>query len=206
MGSSVSLGANTFQPLVGEQSVIISIPFLGYDIEDGDEEGFLLRLLDVGKPVETFYNFQTARSVKYKNLTFYSFFYGGNAKELRMLFRHFVDGCRGLVFVLNCDSKSSSELKSHLHDAKDMFYDFFSLIKPSCDFILVLSNSRSLPFSESADKIEDMLGLEKLRAKKWRVQETCFSSGKGIREGMEWLVANIASDLMAERKQTRADE
>ncbi|THD28485.1 GTP-binding ADP-ribosylation factor [Fasciola gigantica] len=56
---------------------------------------------------------------------------------------------------------------------------------------IVFANKQDLLTAESADKISDALGLLTIRDRPWQIQGCSALTGKGIQEGMEWVIKSV---------------
>ena len=45
----------------------------------------------------------------------------------------------------------------------------------------------------SGEEVALILGLDKLNSRKWLVQTSCFVTGDGILEGLDWVLNNTYS-------------
>ena len=194
MGSAQSASAGIFSPLVGKKEMTIGIPFLS--TEEGDQGEVFLRLLNVGKISESYIYWSRIFTAKLENITFNSFVYNGNGEKHRMLFgRYYLQNCPGIVFVMDSRDGRAQSPDYEPNYETEMFHDFMELLKPSCDYILVLADN-----GLSVDKIYQLLDLDRYRSKKWHVRKVCLSSGEGVMEGLKWLVANIASGMIEQNR------
>ena len=57
--------------------------------------------------------------------------------------------------------------------------------------LLIYANKNDLPHALSMEEVAKELRLEKLGDRKYHVQPTCATNGKGLWEGLTWLAANV---------------
>jgi len=89
-----------------------------------------------------------------------------------------------LLFVIDCaDTDRIEEAKLELHriindrEMKDAV-------------ILIFANKQDLPNAMKPHEVQQKLGLTVLRDRNWYVQPSCATTGDGLSEGLQWLVAN----------------
>ncbi len=57
--------------------------------------------------------------------------------------------------------------------------------------LLVFANKQDLGLAYTAEEIAEALKLNDITGRKWSIFASCATSGEGLQEGMEWLVANF---------------
>ena len=148
----------------------------------------ILYKLKLGQPVQTIptvgFNVET---VTYKNTRFNVWDVGGQDK-IRPLWRHYYTGTQALIFVVDCaDTDRIEEAKMELHriindrEMKDAI-------------ILIYANKQDLPSAMKPHEVQQKLGLTLLRDRNWYVQPSCATTGDGLADGLQWLVANQGSN------------
>lgn len=60
--------------------------------------------------------------------------------------------------------------------------------------LLVFANKQDRPGAKGAGEISEALRLGELRDRNWSIVACSAVSGKGIEEGMDWLVTTVGSD------------
>lgn len=147
----------------------------------------ILYKLKLGQSVTTIptvgFNVET---VTYRSVKFNVWDVGGQDK-IRPLWRHYYTGTQGLIFVLDCADKDRVEESCHeLHrvindrEMKDAI-------------LLVFANKQDLPGVMRPQEVQENLGLGKMLERKWYVQPSCATTGDGLYEGLNWMMANIKS-------------
>ena len=125
-------------------------------------------------------------TVEYRNVSFTVWDVGGQDR-IRALWRHYYQGTNGLIFVV--DSSDSSRFEEAAHE----LHRLMSEDEMRDAKVLVFANKQDLPNSVSASELSDKLNLRSLRRHDWYIQSCCATSGEGIFEGFDWLVAAINS-------------
>jgi len=89
-----------------------------------------------------------------------------------------------LIFVVDsADEERMSEAKEELH--RIIKEDALANV-----IILIFANKQDLPGALKKEDIQQRLDLDSLN-KKWHIEPTVAPEGKGLYEGLDWLVANI---------------
>jgi len=178
MGSSLS---RVFQ-LLAYGSRPVRILMVGLDAAGKTTILYKLKLGEVVETVPTIgFNVET---VTYKSLKFTMWDVGGQDK-LRPLWRHYYEGCEGVIFVVDSNDRerlglARAELQKMMHE------DLLSTAS-----LLVLANKQDLPNAVSSSEIADKLGLRDLGARQWFIQGSCAATGQGLAEGMDWLAGSL---------------
>lgn len=60
--------------------------------------------------------------------------------------------------------------------------------------LLVFANKQDQPGAKGAGDISEVLRLGELRDRNWSIMACSAIDGKGINEGMDWLVQTVSSD------------
>ena len=58
--------------------------------------------------------------------------------------------------------------------------------------LLVFANKQDLPGALTCPDVIDRLGLLTLRNRQWFIQSTSAITGEGLKEGLDWLCANVS--------------
>lgn len=87
-----------------------------------------------------------------------------------------------IVFVLDsADREGLDEAREALHAVLS------SQSGSDKQVLLVLANKQDLPGTMSKEEIADMLRLDTVTEKPWRVQPCCGVNGDGLYEGLDWI-------------------
>ena len=120
----------------------------------------------------------------YKNLNIILWETYGQYK-LRALWKHFYQNTAGVIFVVDSNDKESIEdaaieLQKALNEEE---------LKDCC--ILVMANKEDINSALSKDEVTEKLGMENLQGKKWLVESTSAITGKGLQEGLDWILSEL---------------
>ena len=127
----------------------------------------------VGYLVETF---------DYKGLNFTVWDIGGQDK-MRVLWKHYIQNMDGFIFVVDSNDKdrievAKEELKRML-DEEDL---------QDCP-ILVMANKQDLSAALTPAELTEKMEMEQLKGRIWMVQGTSATTGKGLKEGLDWMAS-----------------
>jgi GTPase SAR1 family protein len=104
--------------------------------------------------------------------------------QFRRLWHHYCQNSQALIFVVDSsDEERLGEAKEELH--RIIKEDALANV-----VVLVLANKQDLPGSLKKEEICSRLNLDAL-TKKWHIEPTIATTGAGLYEGLDWLVANI---------------
>ena len=121
-------------------------------------------------------------SLDYKNLNFIVFDLGG-ADKMRLLFRHYYQNTKGLIFVV--DSHDRDRIEEAAEELKKMLAE--EELKDCC--VLFMANKQDLNDALSTDEVTKALGMESLKERTWFVQGTSGITGQGLEEGLNWMAS-----------------
>lgn len=101
--------------------------------------------------------------------------------------RCYTDNVAGFIFVV--DSNNSERLT----DAKDSLWAILhETDNPGVQVpLLVFANKQDLPSSMTVAEIRDALDLESIQRRAWHIQGTSALMNDGLREGLDWLAAQL---------------
>ncbi|KAJ7967508.1 ADP-ribosylation factor [Quillaja saponaria] len=124
--------------------------------------------------------------VEYKNISFSVWDVGGQDK-IRPLWRHYFHNTHVLIFVVDSsDRQRISEARNELHHILSNF-ELGNVI------LLVFANKQDVPDSMDASEVADKLGLHSLHQRRWYIQSTSATTGRGLYEGLDWLANQLSS-------------
>ena len=121
-------------------------------------------------------------SLDYKNFNFIVFDIGG-ADKMRLLFRHYYQNTKGLIFVV--DSHDRDRIEEAAEELKKMLAE--EELKDCC--VLFMANKQDLNDALSTDEVTKALGMESLKERTWFVQGTSGITGQGLEEGLNWMAS-----------------
>ena len=140
---------------------------------------YKLKLNEVVSTIPTIgFNVETVRPAK--NVSFTVWDVGGQDK-IRPLWKHYFQGCEGLVFVV--DSLDAARFS----EARDELSWILNADEMTGVPLVVLANKQDLPKAQSPSEVATRLGLPQVKDRKWYVQGSSAVSGSGVLEGMEEL-------------------
>ena len=131
------------------------------------------------------FNVETVRPVK--NVSFTVWDVGGQDK-IRPLWKHYFQGCEGLVFVV--DSLDATRFS----EARDELWWILNSEEMTGVPLVVMANKQDLPNAQSPSEVASRLGLTGVKDRKWYIQGTSALSGSGVWEGMQEL-ATLAKEF-----------
>jgi small GTP-binding protein len=137
------------------QEVKTTIPTIGMNVETTSWSGNLVTVWDVG-----------------------------GRSPLRALYRHFLEGVKGFVFVIDsADRDRMDQAKDELHRMLQMMEDVCGKVP-----LLVFANKQDVPAAMTAAEVASSLGLHSLPHRSWFLQPCCAVMGDGLDHGFEWLL------------------
>jgi len=109
----------------------------------------------------------------------------GGQSKMRPLWKHYFEGASGIVFVVDSADSSNFQLaKQELHEVAQSS----QLRKVP---ILIYANKQDIEDSATGERIKEVLEANIIGEDRYKVIESSAISGKGLLEGMEWLVNRI---------------
>ncbi|XP_024368459.1 uncharacterized protein [Physcomitrium patens] len=120
-------------------------------------------------------------SLQYRQQTLVMWDVGGQEK-IRSLWHHYFVKSQALIFVVDSSDPSRipearKELQKLLHETE---------LKDAK--LLVYANKQDVQNCLSVSDLADMLDLSLVEDREWHVQGCSASTGKGVYEGLDWLV------------------
>lgn len=181
MGGTLSL----FQRLLWSKKEI-RILILGLD---NAGKTTLLYRLKIGQVVTTIPTVGfNVESVTYQNLHFNVWDLGGQT-SIRPYWRCYYGGTAAVVFVVDStDVERMGQVKEELHGmlGEEELRDAG---------LLVFANKQDAPGARGAGEISEVLGLGGLKDRNWSIMACSAVTGKGVNEGMDWLVVSFERDV-----------
>ena len=95
---------------------------------------------------------------------------------------HWMLSASGIIFVVD------SADRSHLESAKSQIMSVLEM--KNCPLV-VFANKQDLSGALSPEAVADILELESITDRQWRVVGTCGITGEGVLEGLDWLVGAV---------------
>lgn len=145
----------------------------------------LLYRLKIGEVVTTIPTIGfNVESVTYKNLAFNVWDLGGQT-SIRPYWRCYYANTAAVVFVV--DSTDVERLGSAADELRAMLDE--EELRDSA--LLVFANKQDSPGAKGAGEISEVLRLGELKDRNWSIVGCSAVTGKGVTEGMDWLVVSI---------------
>lgn len=144
----------------------------------------LLYRLKIGEVVTTIPTIGfNVESVTYKNLNFNVWDLGGQT-SIRPYWRCYYANTAAVVFVI--DSTDVERLETAAGELKAMLEE--EELRDSA--LLVFANKQDQPGARGAGEISEALRLGELKDRNWSIMACSAIDGKGVNEGMDWLVVS----------------
>jgi ADP-ribosylation factor 1/2 len=109
----------------------------------------------------------------------------GGQEKIRYLWRQHYRNIEGIIFVVD------STDRVRIGEAKEELQQMLKEEQLKDVTLVVLANKKDLPNAMSINEITELLGLHSLGSRKWHIQATCATTGKGLHQGMDQLVASV---------------
>jgi len=105
----------------------------------------------------------------------------GGADRIRPLWRHYYQSTDAIIYVVDCND----------HERFNETKDQFNYLLPEEDLknkpILVFANKQDLNNAASPNEIVELLNLNEITDRKWKIQGSSGINNIGLSEGFEWL-------------------
>ncbi|THC97773.1 hypothetical protein EYZ11_002755 [Aspergillus tanneri] len=149
----------------------------------------LLYRLKIGEVVTTIPTIGfNVESVTYRNLNFNVWDLGGQT-SIRPYWRCYYANTAAVVFVID-----STDIE-RLGTAADELAAMLNEEELRDAALLVFANKQDQPGAKGAGEISEALKLGELRDRNWSIVACSAIDGKGLNEGMDWLVVSLLSRL-----------
>ena len=119
-------------------------------------------------------------SVEYKRINFTVWDVGGQ-KRIRMLWRHYFQNTRSLVWVL--DSTDSERME----EAHEELFELLHSDELRGVPLLVLANKQDMGGAKTVQEVIVALKLTDIKDREWLCQGCCAATGEGLYEGLDWM-------------------
>jgi len=125
-------------------------------------------------------------TVTYKNISLVVWDLCGQEKARAQWPYYFID-TKGIIFVV--DSTDTARIT----EARAELFSVLSADELQTAAVLVLANKQDLPGALSEAEVSERLGLRRMLRRDWHVQASSVPEGRGLAEGLDWLVTTINS-------------
>lgn len=174
---------STFSKLIWSKKEI-RILILGLD---NAGKTTLLYRLKIGEVVTTIPTIGfNVESVTYKNLNFNVWDLGGQT-SIRPYWRCYYANTAAVVFVI--DSTDIERLDTAAGELRAMLDE--DELRDAA--LLVFANKQDQPGAKGAGDISEALRLGELKDRNWSIMACSAIDGRGVNEGMDWLVVSISA-------------
>ncbi|CAF0966329.1 unnamed protein product [Adineta ricciae] len=141
----------------------------------------ILKRLNLGEVVTSIPTADFSMEImKYKTNTIVSWDLQGK-EEQHVRWRPYFRDTAYLILVID------SADYEYINVARDELHQLLSESDLSCAHLLVYANKSDLTNAMSIAKIIDELELDSVKDRRWKVEQTCATTGVGLFEGLEWL-------------------
>ena len=130
-------------------------------------------------------------SIDYKNIKFNCWDIGGQQK-IRSLWRHYYLNTDAIIFVL--DSTDVNRLSCNLNNVSEYEESVESELNKLLEneelkdcALLVLANKQDQYKSLKIEEISNLIGLNKIKNRTWKIYGTNAIKGEGLYEALEWM-------------------
>ena len=154
-------GKTTILYKLKQNSFINATPTIGFNLEEIKFEGLSLTIWDIGG-----YNLIQDNKV-------------------RFLFKHYYQNTDGIIFVVDSNDKE------RLIKAKEAFLYFINNKEFKNVPLLILANKQDLSESISPKELINIFDMTKINNNKWFIQGLSVINGKGLKEGINWLLNEL---------------
>jgi len=113
----------------------------------------------------------------------------GGQKSLRSYWRNYFEQTDGIIWVVD------SVDKRRMPDCHSELAQLLLEEKLSGASLLVYANKQDIKGALSHEDISELLGLRDIKNRHYHIQSCSAVTGKGLAEGVEWLVNDIASRI-----------
>jgi len=124
------------------------------------------------------------KSVKQGNMKLQVWDIGGQ-RTIRPYWQNYFADTDCLIYVIDsADQPRVEETGTSLNDL---------LLEDKLEGVplLIFANKQDLPDALCAKEITDSLNLQYIRQRKWQIQSCSAKEGKGIQDGIKWVMENI---------------
>ncbi|EAZ51311.1 ADP-ribosylation factor-like protein 2 (ARL2), partial [Cryptosporidium parvum Iowa II] len=113
----------------------------------------------------------------------------GGQKTIRSYWRNYFESTDGIIWVV--DSTNIERMDS----CSEELHCLLSEERLSGASLLVFANKQDLSNALKPEEVAHALGLSNINNRHWRIQSCCGLDGKGLNEGIDWIVNDIATKV-----------
>lgn len=130
----------------------------------------------------------TINTLKYQKHTI-NFWDIGGQTTIRSYWRNYFEQTDGVIWVVD----SSDKLR--LKDCKEELHNLLKQEKLAGATLIVLCNKQDISGALKVEEIKGILELDEIKSRHWMIMPCCGLDGKGLKEGLEWIVQDINSRI-----------
>lgn len=101
------------------------------------------------------------------------------------MWRHYYQNTQGIIFVVDSNDRE------RIADARAELERMLSEPELSDAVLLCLANKQDLPRAMPVPEVTEKMGLHNLRSRQWYIQACTATTGDGLYEGLDWMVATL---------------
>ena len=190
-GSLKKLSSNGGLSLFRKNSRIV---MLGLDAAGKTTILYKLKLDETVSTIPTIgFNVETVKHSKSVSFTVWDI---GGQQKLRPLWKHYLKGTDGLIFVVDCwDFSRVDEVREELSN-------LLSLPEMQDVPIMIFGNKQDMRGAVNPPQLIEQLHMNRYNNHSWYVQGTCAVTGEGIWEGIE-IIAEMIKDHKRDRRRKK---
>merc|ERR1712113_236713 len=113
----------------------------------------------------------------------------GGQTSLRSYWRNYFEQTDGLIWVVD------SADRARLNDCKAELQLLLQQERLAGASLLVFANKQDIAGACSAEEIREVLGLDSVDPRHWRIAACSAFTGEGLPAGVDWIVKDIASRI-----------
>ncbi|PRP86292.1 ADP-ribosylation factor [Planoprotostelium fungivorum] len=153
---------------------------------DGAGKTTALYRLHIGESIVTVptigFNVET---IEYRNIKLTMWDVGGQDR-IRCMWHYYFQGVHGIVYVVDAADRE------RMYEARDELEKLLDTPQLEGVPLLVLANKMDQPQSLSVKEVVSELGLDQMKwGRTWHVEGTIATEGKGVYEGLDWLIGSM---------------
>lgn len=190
-GSLKKLSTNGGLSLFRKNSRIV---MLGLDAAGKTTILYKLKLDETVSTIPTIgFNVETVKHSKSVSFTVWDI---GGQQKLRPLWKHYLKGTDGLIFVVDCWDFS------RVDEVRDELSNLLSLPEMQDVPIMIFGNKQDMRGAVNPPQLIEQLQMNRYNSHSWYVQGTCAVTGEGIWEGIE-IIAEMIKDHKRDKKRKK---
>jgi len=124
------------------------------------------------------------QTIKYKECNIAIWTYK-NHSRLKPAMKNIYSNVDGIIYAVD------SSDRDRIEDAAEDLKKFLALDEFKNCVILVMANKQDLNGALTPVEVTEKMGMGQLKGRTWLVQGTSCIIGKGIKEGLEWIISEI---------------